>query len=104
MTAKTNTGSLFLNNKKDIAGQPDFKGAVSVGGLEFTLDGWMRQSTSGKQFIALSLAPKINRDLTQSCRRVRHRCEAAASWAGGRRRGGRLSGHPGRKVQSSRNR
>ena len=48
---KDNTGVLFINQKSNDR-QPDFKGNVTIGGVEYKVAGWKKQSASGKNYIS----------------------------------------------------
>lgn len=49
---KDNTGVLFINQKSNDR-QPDFKGNITIGGVEYRVAGWKKQSASGKNYISL---------------------------------------------------
>jgi len=54
-----NTGALFVNDKKEDAKHPDYKGNAEVGGVEYWLSGWKKTGKqSGKTFLSLSFTPK----------------------------------------------
>lgn len=53
----TNTGAIFVNNKKTTDKHPDRTGKLNVGGVEYYLSGWLKTSKSGEQFLSLSVKP-----------------------------------------------
>ena len=53
MSSFNNHGGLWDNQRKFEKTDPDFTGSVTVGGVEYTLAGWMSSSTHPK-------APTIN--------------------------------------------
>jgi len=62
MSSYNNHGGLWDNQRKFEKTDPDFVGAVTVGGVEYKLVGWMSSSTNPK-------APTINLKvgLTKGC-------------------------------------
>lgn len=56
----TNSGVLFKNDKEGNEKRPDYKGSINVGGTEFWLSAWIKDSAKGK-FMSLSVQPKENR-------------------------------------------
>ena len=54
----TNRGVLFINDRKATANHPDRTGSINVDGKEYFLDGWIKQSKEGKQFLSLSVKAK----------------------------------------------
>ena len=44
----TNTFTLFKNDKGDNPKRPDYTGNANVGGIEFRISGWIRESAKGK--------------------------------------------------------
>ncbi len=56
-------GVLFKNEKKAPGSrQPDFRGTLNVGGTEFLLAGWTRESSrTGKRFLSLKVeGPEVS--------------------------------------------
>ena len=52
----TNRGAIFKNEKtKDT--QPDYTGKLNVGGREFRVASWIKQSKQGTNFMSLSVEP-----------------------------------------------
>lgn len=55
----TNTGALFSNkDAKRNDRDPDYKGSLNVGGLEYWVSSWIKVSKSGAKFMSLSVKPK----------------------------------------------
>jgi hypothetical protein len=55
----TNRGVLFRNSRKEKDTHADYRGHVNVGGVEYWLDGWIKESSKdGSQFMSLSIKPK----------------------------------------------
>ena len=51
------SGILFKNNKKESDNHPDYKGEMTVAGVEYRLSAWIKQGNTGK-FMSLALTPK----------------------------------------------
>lgn len=52
-------GAMFVNDRKESEKHPDFRGTVTVEGIEYWCDGWKNVAKqSGKKFIALRLRKK----------------------------------------------
>ena len=54
----TNTGAIFVNDKKSTDKHPDRKGSLNVGGVEYWLSGWLKKDKSGNTYMSLSVTPK----------------------------------------------
>ena len=54
----TNTGAIFVNDKKTTDNQPDRKGTLNVGGTEYWLSGWLKKDKNGNPFMSLAVTPK----------------------------------------------
>jgi hypothetical protein len=53
----TNRWTLNKNERKEKETHPDYKGSINVDGVDYWLDGWIKDSANGK-FISGSLKPK----------------------------------------------
>jgi uncharacterized protein (DUF736 family) len=54
----TNRGVLFKNDKEGNEKRPDYTGSINVGGQEFWLSAWIRESQKGAKFMSLSITEK----------------------------------------------
>ena len=55
----TNTFTLFKNNKKTQDSHADYNGSVNIDGVEYWINGWIREPKSGGQkFIGGTVRPK----------------------------------------------
>lgn len=54
----TNSGALFKNNKKQTEKHPDYTGTINVGGQEFWISSWIKESAKGVKYMSLSVSPK----------------------------------------------
>jgi hypothetical protein len=55
----TNRGIISKNLRKESEAHPDIKGTLNVDGVEYWLDGWLKQRTDGTgSFYSLSVKPK----------------------------------------------
>lgn len=51
----TNTGTLFVNERKTDEKHPDRTGSINIEGVEYYLDGWLRKSKDGKPFLSVEV-------------------------------------------------
>jgi uncharacterized protein (DUF736 family) len=51
----TNKGALFKNDKENER-QPDFRGTVNVGGTDYQLAAWIKQSEKVGKYFSLSVS------------------------------------------------
>jgi uncharacterized protein (DUF736 family) len=55
----TNRGALFKNNRKEQPNHPDYNGTLNVGGVDYYLNAWLKESKKdGKKFFSLSVKEK----------------------------------------------
>jgi len=54
---KPNSGSLFVNDKKDKDSHPDRTGSALIGGVEYWVSGWINDGTKGK-YLGMKFTPK----------------------------------------------
>ena len=56
-----NSGVLYRNKSKKRDTQPDYQGAVVVGGRDYDLSGWLRESADGVKYLALAFKGKAEK-------------------------------------------
>jgi hypothetical protein len=55
----TNRGIISKNTRKETEAHPDIKGQINIDGVEYWLDGWLKQKNDGTgSFYSLSVKPK----------------------------------------------
>lgn len=60
----TDRGVLFKNDRKEQDNHPDYKGSLNVGGVDFWLSAWIKESSKvgpdgrPQKFMSLSVKPK----------------------------------------------
>jgi uncharacterized protein (DUF736 family) len=54
----TNRGALFREKDKLSEKHPDYSGSLNVGGTEYYISGWLKESKAGQKFMSLSVKPK----------------------------------------------
>lgn len=54
----TNSGVLFVNERKSTDRHPDFTGQVNVEGVEYWMSAWKRKSKNGRGFLSIALTVK----------------------------------------------
>ena len=57
----TNRWTLNRNDRKQQDNHPDYKGSINVDGVDYWLDGWIKDGANGK-FISGSIKPKEARN------------------------------------------
>jgi len=55
---KDNSGSMFPNDRKDSANQPDAKGSAMIDGVEYWVSGWNKKTQDGKNWRSLAFTRK----------------------------------------------
>jgi hypothetical protein len=55
---KDGEGSLFKNDKRAKDTDPDVNGSARIGGVDYAINGWKKNSKSGLSYMKLSLCPK----------------------------------------------
>lgn len=53
----TNRWTLNKNDRKESDSHPDYKGKINIDGVDYWLDGWIKEGANGK-FISGSVKPK----------------------------------------------
>jgi hypothetical protein len=54
----TDRGVLFKNDHKQKETQADYKGTLNVGGREFRISAWVKESKAGAKFMSLAVTAK----------------------------------------------
>lgn len=55
---KDNTGSMFPNDRKESANQPDAKGSAMIDGVEYWVSGWNKKTQEGKSWRSIAFTRK----------------------------------------------
>ncbi len=53
----TNSGALFVNDRKERENQPDRNGSINVDGVDYWISGWLKQGKKG-QYLSLAVTKK----------------------------------------------
>jgi hypothetical protein len=55
---KDNSGSLFVNDKKERDSQPDRRGSARIDGVDYWVSGWVKKKEDGTPWMSLSYQRK----------------------------------------------
>jgi hypothetical protein len=55
---KDNSGTIWVNDRKDQDTHPDRTGTARIGGADYWVNGWLRKTKDGKPYLALSFRHK----------------------------------------------
>jgi hypothetical protein len=55
---RDNSGSVFVNSRKEKDNHPDRTGTAMIGGTEYWVNGWLKKTKGGEPFLSLSFKPK----------------------------------------------
>lgn len=55
---RDNSGSIFVNDRKEKDNHPDRTGTALIDGTEYYISGWLKKSKDGKPFLSLAFKPK----------------------------------------------
>lgn len=55
---KENTGTVFKNQKRTTENHPDRTGSANIGGVEYWVNGWVKQTKNGEQYLSLAFKRK----------------------------------------------
>ncbi len=58
---KDGSGALFRNEERESEQQPHYRGSITVGGVEYYLSAWIKESKKGTKYMSLSAQPKGDR-------------------------------------------
>jgi uncharacterized protein (DUF736 family) len=53
-----NTGALFKNDKKESDKHPDYRGTITIAGVEYWQSAWISKSKSGATYMSQKFTPK----------------------------------------------
>lgn len=54
----TNRGALFANKERRGENDPNARGTLNVGGIEFWVSAWTKTSKAGEKYQSLAVTPK----------------------------------------------
>lgn len=54
---RDNSGTIFVNNKKEKETHPDRTGKAMIGGVMYWVSGWLKKSAKGEPFLSLAFKP-----------------------------------------------
>ena len=54
----TDSGALFKNKEKATDKHPDYQGSVNVGGKDYWLSAWLKESKAGEKYMSLAVKAK----------------------------------------------
>jgi len=57
-TPKDNSGSLFVNDKKERESQPDRRGSARIDGVDYWVSGWVKKKEDGTAWMSMSFSRK----------------------------------------------
>lgn len=60
----TNSGALFVNERRQNEKQPQYTGTLNVEGVEYWLSAWLKKSRDGRGFMSLALTKKETKPTT----------------------------------------
>jgi hypothetical protein len=55
---KDNSGSVWVNDRKDQDTHPDRTGSARIDGTDYWVNGWLRKTKDGKPYLSLSFKAK----------------------------------------------
>ena len=55
---KDNSGSIFVNDRKEKDTHPDRSGTARINGVDYWVSGWLKQDKNGKPYMSMSFKPK----------------------------------------------
>lgn len=76
---KENSGSLFKNDRREKDTHPHAKGSALIGGVEYWVSAWTKESREGQKYQSLSFTAK-NADQTGSFARQEPRREPVSQF------------------------
>lgn len=55
------TGVLFVNDKRETENHPNFTGRIIIGGKQYSLSAWEKESRDGKPYLSLAVREWVER-------------------------------------------
>lgn len=55
---RDDSGSIFQNDRKTKEEQPGWKGSARIGGVDYWVSGWVKQTQDGKKWVSLAFQEK----------------------------------------------
>ena len=55
---RDNSGSIFVNDRKEKDTHPDRTGSALIDGVEYWVSGWLKKTKDGKPFLSLAFKSK----------------------------------------------
>ena len=55
---KDNSGSVFVNDRKEKETHPDRTGTARINGVDYWVSGWLKKDRNGNPFLSLAFKPK----------------------------------------------
>lgn len=55
---RENSGSIWVNDRKEKDSHPDRTGSALIDGREYWVNGWLKKTKDGKPFLSLAFKPK----------------------------------------------
>ena len=53
-----NSGSLWVNDRKEKESHPDRTGSIKIDGVEYWVSGWLKKTDDGRRWLSLSVKRK----------------------------------------------
>lgn len=58
---RDNSGSLFRNDKKRNEKSPEYTGSARIGGVDYWINGWVKEGKNGTRFFSFAFKEKEER-------------------------------------------
>jgi hypothetical protein len=63
---KENSGALFKNDKKEKETHADYRGDINIGGVNYWISGWLKDTKTGGKFLSLAVNVKESPGLSKT--------------------------------------
>lgn len=63
---KSNSGSIFRNDRKERESQPDHRGDCKVNGDDYWISAWVNETNNGTKYFSLKFEPKERKAPTKT--------------------------------------